>query len=238
MTVDVVFLGTNNVGMEVYDWLCDRDGVDVRALLTEGSQLDLVVELEPDFAVAVGFRHVVPPDVLEAPSRGCINLHPGLLPHARGFNPNVWSIVEGLPAGVTIHYMEEAVDAGDVIATREVETRFDDTGRDLYERLESASYDLFTDTWPAVEAGEVESTPQPEGEGTMHYKRDFERLCELDPDAEYRAKDLLDVLRALTFPPFDNAHLEVDGETFYVEVDVTPESETADDPGFGALSSY
>lgn len=236
--MDVVFLGINDAGWEIYEWLCDRDGVSVAALVTTEEQLSLVERLEPDAVVAAGFRHIVPEEVLEIPSEGCINVHPGYLPHARGFNPNVWSIVEGLPAGATVHYMDPGVDTGDVIARRRVETTFDDTGRSLYRRIERASVDLFEAIWPDVESGEVEATEQTDAEATYHYRSDFEELCRIDPGERYEAKELIDVLRALTFPPFDNAFLEVDGERYYVEVEVTPADEAADVDRVGTLSSY
>ncbi|WP_458207730.1 methionyl-tRNA formyltransferase [Haladaptatus sp. NG-SE-30] len=235
---EVVFLGTNNVGRRVYDWLCNRESVVVRAMLTEADQLSLIADLNPDVVVAVGFRHIVPSEILEIPEQGCLNLHPGLLPETRGFNPNVWSIVEGHPAGATLHYMDDGVDTGDVIARKCVETRFDDTGRDLYERLEEACFELFIETWPDVETGSVQAVPQDDTAATTHRKQDFIELCEIDADEEYTVKELLDVLRALTFPPFDNAHIEVDGETYFVDVDVRHEDDTDEESDFGTLSSY
>jgi methionyl-tRNA formyltransferase len=233
----VVFLGANDVGWEVYDWLCARDSVDVLAMLTEADQLELVERLAPEFVVACGFTHVVPPEVLAVPDGGCLNLHPGVLPQTRGYNPNVWSIVEGHPAGATLHYMDEGVDTGPVVATREVETRFDDTGRSRYERIEAAALDLFTTVWPAIEAGRAAATEQDDALATTHYKGEFRELCELDPDAETTVRDLLDRLRALTFPPFDNARVEVDGETYYLELSITHEDDT-EDADRGRLSSY
>lgn len=237
--MDVVFLGTNDVGYEVYEWLCDRDGVNVEALLTRPEQLSLIPDREPDVVVACGFAHVVPPEILAVPEEGCLNLHPGLLPETRGYNPNVWSIVEDLPAGATLHYMTEEVDAGDVVARREVERRFDDTGKDLYRRIERACVDLFTETWPAIERGDVDAEPQDDDAATTHRKADFEELCELDPEAEYTVRELLDRLRALTFPPFDNAHVEVDGERYYVDVSITHEDDLADgEAETGFIESY
>lgn len=236
--MDVVFLGINDAGWEIYEWLCDREGVSVEALVTTEEQLSLVERLEPDVVVAVGFRHIVPEEVLEIPERGCINVHPGYLPHARGFNPNVWSIVEGVPAGATMHYMDPGVDTGDVIARRRVETTFADTGRSLYRRIERACIELFEEAWPDVEADEVETTEQTDEEATYHYKSDFEELCRIDPEERYEARELVDVLRALTFPPFDNAFLEVDGERYYVEVEITPADESEDVDRVGTLSSY
>lgn len=235
--MDVVFLGTNNAGREIYEWLCDRDGVSVAALLTEADQLSLVRRLEPDIVVACGFEHIVPPEILAVPEAGCLNVHPGLLPETRGYNPNVWSIIEDRPAGVTIHSMTESVDEGDIVARREVPTDFADTGRTLYERLEVACVELFTETWPAIEDGEVDPTPQ-DGEANWHTKADFEALCELDPDAEYTVRELLDTLRALTFPPFDNAFVEVDGKRYYLELTITPEEETEAADGVGLLDAY
>lgn len=234
--MEVVFLGVNDVGMQIYEWLCRRDGVDVRAMLTEPEQLDLVRRHEPDLLVSVGFDHLVPPDILDVPARGALNLHPSYLPYNRGKSPNVWPLVEGTPAGVTLHFMDAEFDTGDIVARREVETDFSDTGKDLHGRLETAQFDLFTEVWPDVEAGDIERTPQ-EDSGTYHSTDDFRDLCDLDPDAEVRVGDFLDRLRALTFPPFDNARIEVDGETYYVDVEIREAGE-GEEKTDGLLSSY
>jgi methionyl-tRNA formyltransferase len=234
--MEVVFLGVNDVGLQIYEWLCDRETVDVTALLTEPEQLDLIHETNPDLLVSVGFDHLVPEEILNAPEQGAVNLHPALLPHNRGKSPNVWPLVEGTPAGVTLHYMDESFDTGNIIDQRPVETDFADTAKDLHRRLEDAQYDLFTDAWPGIERGEVEVTPQDTEVGTYHSVEDFQDLCELNPNEEVRVKDFLDRLRALTFPPFDNAHIEVDGETYYVDVEIRSATDNAEPDGL--LSSY
>jgi methionyl-tRNA formyltransferase len=236
--MDVLFLGTNNMGLKIYEWLCERDGVNVQAMITTKDQLQLVEKLQPEIAVAVGYRHIVPESVLEIPEHGFINVHPGHLPEGRGFNPNVWSIVEGHPAGVSIHQMDAGIDTGAILATREVETRFDDNGRDVYERLETAAVELFAETWPDVESGEIEPVPQEDTETPMHEKSDFEDLCKFDANKEYTVKELLDVLRALTHPPFNNARVEVDGERYYVEVNIIHEDEVKSGASSGTISSY
>lgn len=221
--LDIVFLGVNDAGMRVYEWLCDREGVFVHSLLTTKEQLDVVRAVEPDYVISCGYRHIVPEDILTVPSEGCLNLHAAYLPYNRGANPNVWSIVEGTPAGATLHYMDTEIDTGDIIARRTVDTDFADTGKDLYERLEDAQFDLFTETWPRIEDGSIEPQPQDSDAGTYHTTDEFDNLCELDPDAEYTVKDLLDRLRALTFPPYDNAYVEIDGDRYYVEINIERE---------------
>lgn len=231
--VDVVFLGLNDTGERVYDFLTDRDDADVLALLTEPDQLDLVGRLEPDLLVSAGFRHVVPGDVLAVPSLGAVNLHNSYLPYNRGANANVWSILDDHPAGVSVHYMTEALDAGPIIDRRRVPVRPDDDARDLYERLERAHVEQFRDVWPSVRDGTAETVEQDPDGGTHHSKRDFTDLWPIDRDETTTAGAFLDRLRALTFPPYKNAYFEEDGERYYVEVSVTPASEVDVDPGAG-----
>lgn len=221
--IKVVFLGVNDAGMRVYEWLCEQSGVFVRSLLTRKDQLRVVKESEPDLVVSCGYRHIVPDGILEVPEMGCLNLHPAYLPYNRGANPNVWSIIEDTPAGVTLHYMDSGVDTGDIVARREVKTDFSDTGKDLHHRLEDAQVELFKNIWSKVAAGDLSLTKQEENAGTYHKTDDFESICELDGDEEIRIKDLLDRLRALTFPPYDNARIDVDGETYYIDIDIRQE---------------
>lgn len=218
--IEVVFLGVNDAGMRVYEWLCEREGVFVRSLLTTTAQLDAIREDPPDYVVAAGYRHVVPEDVLAQPTEGCLNLHPSFLPYNRGANPNVWAIADDTPAGVSLHYMDADLDTGPILQRKRVQTSFADTGKDLYRRLEDAQFDLFTETWPAVEVGEIEATPQDPVAGTTHTTSEFDALREIDPEATYTATELLDVLRALTFPPYDNAYLDLDDGRYYVDVDI------------------
>jgi len=217
---EVVFLGVNDAGVRVYEWLCDREGVSVHSLLTTKDQLSVVDEVEPDYVVSCGYRHIVPEEILEVPTEGCLNLHPAYLPFNRGANPNVWSIVDGAPAGVTLHYMDPSLDTGAIVERREVDVSFSDTGKDLYERLEDAQVRLFREAWPEVVSGEASPTEQDPDEGTYHVTDDFEALCGIDPDEEVQAKAFLDRLRALTYPPYDNAYVEVDGERYHVEVSI------------------
>jgi methionyl-tRNA formyltransferase len=64
-------------------------------------------------------------------------------------------------------------------------------------------------------------TEQDENAGTYHRTSDFDELCELDPNEEVQIKEFLDRLRALTFPPYDNAKIQIDGETYYIEVKIS-----------------
>ena len=175
------------------------------------------------------FGYLLKPEFLDRFPRGCINVHPGMLPYNRGAYPNVWSIIEGTPSGVTVHYIDEGIDTGDVISQREVPAGPTDTGESLYRRLEIAAVSLFADTWPEIAAGNAPRTPQSgDGPGTEHRVRDVETLDEIDLDAEYKAGKLIDVLRARTFPPYSGAYFMDNGEKIYMCLHLHREGESAE----------
>lgn len=221
--MDILFLGLNDIGRRVYDWLI-AEGESILCLLTDPRQLRQVERLAPDLILCGGFRHIVPKGVLEIPSRGCINLHKAVLPHNRGANPNVWSILEPSPVGVTMHYMDEGIDTGPIIAQKEVEVAFEDTAGSLYGKLEEAQFELFVETWPQIRSGTIVPREQL-GKGTVHRKQDFRRLWKIDLEKECRVSETIDLLRALTFPPFNNAYVERDGRKYFLDLKITPEGD-------------
>lgn len=170
-------------------------------------------DLVPDVVLSVLFGHLLPASWLELASWRALNLHPGLLPFNAGAAPNVWPLVDGTPAGTTLHVMVPALDAGDVVDQVEVPTYPDDTAERLYHRLEDASEALFRRVWPEI----GDSEPRPQGPGGSFHR--LSELTELDP----RPDDLgvIDRLRARTFGPY-GAEYEVDGRRYRVRVEIEP----------------
>ena len=124
-----------------------------------------------DFLISYGYRHIISKSVLVRFSRRAINLHISYLPWNRGADPNVWSFLDDTPKGVTIHYLDEGLDTGDILIQRTVAHRPDDTLRSSYDRLKAAVEALFVETWPHIRTGRQPSFPQPPG-GSCHRSRD------------------------------------------------------------------
>ncbi len=179
--------------------------------LREPEVIEAIQALQPDIGISAFFGYILRPELLSLLNAGCINLHPALLPYNRGSYPNVWSIIEGTPAGVTLHYMDSGVDTGDIIAQRTVPVMSIDTGETLYQRLEQASVELFRETWPLIRIGQAPRQPQSSAEGTMHRVRDVDRIDEIDLDRSYTARELINILRARTFSPYQGAYFR-DGQ--------------------------
>jgi methionyl-tRNA formyltransferase len=222
--MEAVFLGMNDAGEKVYNWLNSRDDVKVRALLTEKDQLSLIKEIEPEIVISSGFEHKVPEEIIEVPAQGIVNLHPSFLPYNRGSHPNVWSIIDDTPAGVSIHYMVEEIDEGPIIDRKEVRVEPSDTAGKLYSRLQNEMFELFKENWLDIKEG-VEGEEQNTETGSTNYEKDLEKASELDLDRKVNAEKFLKKLRGLTWKPYKNAYFEKYGEKYFVEVEITPESE-------------
>jgi len=235
--VSVGFLGTNDVGEELHEWLEQRDDATISVHVENQEELELLRQHRIDLIVSAGFRHIVPEEYLDIPSLGAVNMHKSYLPYNRGANPNVWSIIEDNPAGVSVHYMTSEIDAGPIIDRRKVPVGPGDNGRDLYERLEKAQVQQFKDIWPEIRDGVAETIEQSPDEGTHHRKSDFVSLWELDREETVTAGEFIDRLRALTFPPYKNAYFIEDGKKYYIEIDIIPE-ETAEQESERSIPTY
>ena len=177
-----------------------------------------IKELRPDIGISVYFDYILKPGLIGIFPRGLINLHPGFLPYNRGQYPNVWSIIDGTPAGVALHYLDASIDTGDIIARREVPVEPIDTGRSLYRKLEKASVSLFRETWPSIRSGGAERSPQDPAGGTCHRTADVQSIDRIELDATYPARYLIDVIRARTFPPYEGAYFMYQGRKVFLEL--------------------
>ena len=129
-----------------------------------------------DFIVSHGYRHILPPRVVN--HIPCINLHISFLPFNRGADPNYWSFIDNTPKGVTIHYMDEGIDTGDIIAQEQVCFNDNETLRTSYEKLQAIVTDLFIKNWYSIKNG-ASGFPQ-KGKGSYHKSSDSSLGIPLD----------------------------------------------------------
>jgi methionyl-tRNA formyltransferase len=132
-----------------------------------------------DFAVSHGYRHIIKESIINCLHRRIINLHISLLPWNRGADPNLWSFLDDTPKGVTIHYVDEGIDTGDIIAQKEVVFKgHQETLATTYQRLQVEIIDLFKKHWPLIRDEKCLCSKQVNG-GTFHKsfdKRKYENL--------------------------------------------------------------
>ncbi len=121
----------------------------------------------PDVAVVLAYGRILPPDVLGAPRRGCLNLHASPLPRWRGAAPIQWAIMSGdHETGVSLMQMDEGLDTGPVYVTRRVPIGANETAAELGERLALLCATMVETDLPRVLRGELEPQPQDEALAT------------------------------------------------------------------------
>lgn len=120
-------------------------------------------ELKPDVICVVAYGKILPKEILEIPSKGCINVHGSLLPKYRGAAPIQWAIINGeKTTGVTTMYMDIGMDTGDMILKKETAIGENETTGELWERLAKIGAELLVETLQKIEDGIAPRIPQGE----------------------------------------------------------------------------
>jgi methionyl-tRNA formyltransferase len=117
--------------------------------------------LEPDVIVVVAYGQILPRDILEIPKIACLNLHASLLPRWRGAAPIQASIATGdRETGITVMYMDEGLDTGDILLQRSIEILPADTGGLLHDRLAKVAPKALLESLELLAKGRAPRTPQ------------------------------------------------------------------------------
>ena len=123
--------------------------------------LHLFANLSPDLVVVSAFGQILPREIIEGTGMVCINVHPSLLPRYRGAAPISWSLIRGeTKTGVTIMFMDEGLDTGDILAQEETVVEPDETYGVLHDRLAKMGAELLLKTIEKMQRGTVRRIPQ------------------------------------------------------------------------------
>ncbi|MGG3194190.1 MULTISPECIES: methionyl-tRNA formyltransferase [Priestia] len=171
-----------------------------------------VLAYEPDLIVTAAFGQILPTPILEAPKYGCINVHASLLPELRGGAPIHYSILQGKPkTGVTIMYMVEKLDAGDILTQVEVPIEERDHVGTLHDKLSAAGAKLLSETIPSLVKGEITPVKQNDDEATFasNIKREQEKI-----DWARTGEEIYNHIRGLH--PWPVAYTTADGQVMKI----------------------
>lgn len=181
------------------------------------SDLNVVNEIIDFYDLVISFHctQIFPKDLYEKVS--CINIHPGLNPYNRGYFPHVHSIINGLPAGITIHEINGIIDGGNVIYQEEISINEYDTSKDVYDRLIEREYEIFKEKINIIIDGNYEAIPIESG--NYNSMDDYIKMCQIDLGENNTFEHHINVLRALSHDPYDNAYfIDSDGNKVYVKI--------------------
>lgn len=153
----------------------------------------------------------------------CINVHPGLNPFNRGWFPQVFSIINKLPIGVTIHEMDEELDHGPIIVQKELEIKAWETSYDVYKRIQELEIELLRENLLKIINNDYKAV-HPDSEGNVNLKKDFNELCEIDLDKKVSYRVAIDFFRSISFKGYKNAYFyDEEGNKIFVEIELEKE---------------
>jgi methionyl-tRNA formyltransferase len=147
--------------------------------IKQSEELQTILQLKPDLIVTAAFGQILPLELLTAPKFGCINVHASLLPELRGGAPIHYAIIQGKEkTGVTIMYMAEKLDAGDILTSVEVPILEDDNVGTMHEKLSEAGAKLLSETIPKLLKNELTPIVQDEEKVTFasNIQREQEKI--------------------------------------------------------------
>lgn len=178
--------------------------------------------LKYDLIFSIHCKQLFPPKLVNGVK--CINVHPGYNPINRGWYPQVFSIINDLPIGATIHEIDEKLDNGHIIARQFVDKKLSDTSKDVYDRVVQKEVELLENHIESILNGHY-SLIQPEQEGNLFLKKDFNKLCAIDLTEKVTMLEAINRLRALTHGDFKNAYFidEDSGKKVYVKIELSDE---------------
>lgn len=187
----ILCLYNNDCALELFKWLQDEGNETI--LWKDKLDIKWCQNQKIDLTVSYTYRYIINSEILNVLDRNVVNLHNSYLPWNRGADPNIWSILENTPRGVTLHYVDEKLDHGDIIAQQLVgKYSNEDTLKTTYDELDRAAKQLFKnafayyDFWNAMRKETLSS-------GTFHKLSDTTKIKEKSLDYETKIEDFIKI---------------------------------------------
>ena len=177
-------------------------------------EVELLQNLSPDIIIMCGWRQVLKKEILDIPRYGMVGFHPTLLPFGRGPSPIINSILNGVrQTGVTMFYVSEGKDDGDIIGQEKFIITNKDHADDVYNKVIKSGKKLIRSYLPMLLKGSAPRIPQEESKATFFPKLSLENN-RIDFKNE-TIEEIYKKIRALS-KPYNGAYLEKNGKRLVI----------------------
>jgi UDP-4-amino-4-deoxy-L-arabinose formyltransferase/UDP-glucuronic acid dehydrogenase (UDP-4-keto-hexauronic acid decarboxylating) len=210
-----------NIWFESVAELATAKGIPVYAPDTVNHPIwvDMIRKLNPDMMFSFYFRTVLSPEILAIAARGALNLHGSLLPAYRGRCPVNWALVNGeTETGVSLHYMTEKADEGDLVSQRVIPISDDDTAGTLHRKSTREAAVLLGEALPFLKQGTATRIPQDSSRASCFGSR---RPKDGEIFWDRPATDVRNLVRAVTRPYPGAFSFTGNRKVFFWDVSVT-----------------
>ncbi len=172
-----------------------------------------------DLILSIHCKEIFPSDLVSRVR--CINVHPGYNPFNKGWFPHVFSLINGKPAGVTIHEMDSKIDNGPIIVQEVCEVYSWDTSLSLYNRIIELEKSIVIKWFPRLVENEYE-VMKPKDEGSINTSKDYESLKKLSLVEETTTGELINRLRALSHGDYNNGYfIDSTGKKVFIKLELS-----------------
>lgn len=179
--------------------LANSHGIEVFQPSKIKEEYQKIIDLNPDIIITCAYGQIIPEVILNCPKYGCINVHGSLLPKYRGGAPIHHAIIDGeKETGITIMYMDKAMDAGDIISSKSIPILDTDNLDSLYEKMSYLGRDLLIETLPSIIDGSNKRIKQDETKVTfgLNVTKEEEKISFEKP-----SKSIFNQIRGLSTIP-------------------------------------
>ncbi len=159
--------------------IAEKKGIPVFKPHSIKKSYEEIIKYEPDIIITCAYGKIIPKSLIDYPKYGCINIHASLLPKYRGAAPIQWALINGeKTTGVTLMYMDEFMDTGDIIIQDTYEIKDDDNIETLFNKLSEMGCNLLVNNLDGIVTGKIQRIKQDESKATYApmITRDMEEL--------------------------------------------------------------
>ena len=183
----------------VKNWVLQKNiAVHTTEKVNSPEWISKIAAVNPDVIFSFYYRKIICREILDLPQVGAFNLHGSYLPQYRGRCPVNWVIINGeKKTGVTLHYMIEKPDAGDIVGQKPVMIESSDTAKTLYDKLCGGAKELLNEVLPLIKKGQIPRQKQNLKEGSCYGGR---RPEDGRIDWEKSADEIYNLIRGVTEP--------------------------------------
>jgi methionyl-tRNA formyltransferase len=177
--------------------------------------IKVIKNMKPDIIFTIYYDQILEQEVIDIPTRHCINLHFGLSEEYRGCFPTTWVLINGeKETGITLHIIDENIDSGNIIAQEKVSIDDFYTGESLYNELTLSGFELFVEYFDKIKDGNFETRKQMVSKNTKYYNRQFPNK---EIDFNKPGEEIYNFIRALIFPPFEYPYFFIGKEKYTIQ---------------------
>jgi len=198
-------------------YLCQPEDINADSAVQE------IAGLYPDLIILVAYGQILSSKILQLPTQGCLNIHPSLLPKYKGPAPINWVLIKGeQETGVTFLFMNERIDAGDIILQKRIKILPEENFEQLSIRLAIESANLLEEVLLTIERGEYERFPQPK-EKYFYARKINKDDCRID--WHQKAIEIYNLVRGLTplpgvYTEFKDKRIKISETSLLVKIKI------------------